>query len=487
MNDTLGQSAYTRTIKSLVSRISDTTSGQQSFYEQAANWFFGHKARIQQDIEYQQQLFLLERRKEQCAQRDLGLVERQLAQEQQHYADWQHTQQQMGIKHYLKLQQLCYDILAVCQGERPEDTLQLSAKLLGTIQLMSPTQGKNIAVNNQKVKHLYKAVLCLRLLDKLIEDENLQHSYIRQRWQQSQTADRQAGYDAFRDDVQVPLLMAALLQDIGSLAPEAQRILKGADGTADEFRVLEQDERVELLQISFAQSVEFLQKALAIAPYPGRDLLEQQRHMQREREKLNLALFLLKNAVKPEHGIGNVLKIPQIYTSVVLSTKANYQYEDLPKAALVLEKGAEKGLYSPVAVRALLTITGTFPQGFGIVYIPKDAEQRDLDRYEYAIVSGLYPPDTKVALCRMVTRNLTFNISSQACTISVDNNMFFPSARKKLSVISEQRLSEILSKLVSNFEERKSMSLLPKYWHPDDYFQYVKNQNLWIKVVMLEN
>lgn len=487
MNDTLGQSAYTRAIKSLVSRISDATSKQLSFYELAANWFVGQKSRVQQDTEYQQQLFLLELRRKQCSQRDLVLVERQLALVQQRYADWQLTQQQMGIKHYLKLQQLCYDILAVCQAEKPEDTLQLSAKVLGTIQLMSPTYGKQIASNNQKVKHLYKAVLCLRLLDKLIEDDNLQHSFIRQRWQQSQTAVRQAGYDAFRDDVQVPLLMAVLLQDIGTLSAEAQHILKGADGTADEFRVLEQGERGELLQISFAQSMAFLQKAMAFAPFTGKDAQEQQRHMQRERDKLNLVSFLLNNAVKPEHGIGNVLKIPQIYTSVVLSTKANYQYEDLPKAALVLEKGAEKGLYSPVAVRALLTITGTFPQGFGIAYIPKDAEQRDLDRYEYAIVSGLYPPDVKVALCRMVTRNLTFNISTLGCTIGVDNNLFFPSARKKLSVMSEQRLSEILSKLVSNFEERKSMSLLPKCWHPDDYFQYVKNQNLWNKVVMLEN
>ncbi|MDX1392490.1 MAG: hypothetical protein R3241_08920, partial [Rheinheimera sp.] len=90
-------------------------------------------------------------------------------------------------------------------------------------------------------------------------------------------------------------------------------------------------------------------------------------------------------------------------------------------------------------------------------------------------------------ICRMVTRNLTYNVSAQGCIISVENNLYYPQARKKLEKISEERLLEILSKLVSNFEERKSMPLLPKCWQPGEYFSYVKNQNLWNKVVMQNN
>ena len=197
--------------------------------------------------------------------------------------------------------------------------------------------------------------------------------------------------------------------------------------------------------------------------------------------------MLLKNAVKPEHGIGNLLKIPQIYTSVVLSTKSSFAYDTLPKVALVLEKGVEKGVYSKVAVDALICITGVFPQGFGVTYIPKDSDRQDLDRYEYAIVTGLYPADIRQPICRMVTRNLTYNVSAQGCVISVENNLYYAPARKKLEKISEERLLEILSKLVSNFEERKNMPLLPRCWHPDEYFSYVKNQNLWNKVVMHSN
>ena len=71
--------------------------------------------------------------------------------------------------------------------------------------------------------------------------------------------------------------------------------------------------------------------------------------------------------------------------------------------------------------------------------------------------------------------------------ISVENNLYFPQARKKLEVMSKERLLEILSKLVSNFEERKNMDLLPKCWFPDEYFSYGKHQNLWNKTSTVSN
>jgi hypothetical protein len=281
--------------------------------------------------------------------------------------------------------------------------------------------------------------------------------------------------------------MAALLQDIGSCHPDAQRILKGQEGDLDEFRVLENDERTELLKISYRESLNFVVQAIGIGIYQGNSKQERDWYLQNEREKQAFTIFLLKNAIKPEHGVGNLLKIPQIYTSVVLSTKANYNYDNLPKVGLVLEKGVEKGVYSPVAVAGLLRITGVFPQGFGVTYIPKDSDRQDLDRYEYAIVTSLYPENPRMPVCRMVTRNLTYNVSAQGCVVSVENNLYYPQARKKLERISEERLLEILSKLVSNFEERKSMALLPKCWHPQEYFSYTKNQNLWNKALINPN
>ena len=108
-----------------------------------------------------------------------------------------------------------------------------------------------------------------------------------------------------------------------------------------------------------------------------------------------------------------------------------------------------------------LPISGHFPQGFGITYIPKDSDKRDLDRYEYAIVNGLYPLEPEQPVCRQVTRNLTFNTFGINVVISAENNLYFPVAQQKLERISEERLREILSKLVSNFEERINTDLIP--------------------------
>ncbi len=483
----IGKSMYSKAVSSLIHRIYDTTAVADSVYEQAILYFQQTEAQQAQKVELAQQVMLFENRQQQVSQRDLALVEHNLKQAQGEQQNFQQARDDEANTRISALKRLCMDILELCQGESTEDTNLLSAKLLGTIQLLSPTEGKNVASSNQKSKHLYKAVLSLRLLDKLLADGELNNAFVQQRFNATQSNKlAKDEYDPFRDDVQIPLLMAALLQDIGSCHPEAQLILKGADGKADEFRVLENDERMQLLQVSFREGLKYVTQ-LGGEKYSGNSREERDLHIKRENERLNFIQFLLKNAIKPEHGIGNLLKIPQIYTSVVLSTKSNYSYEALPKVALVLEKGVEKGVCSKVAVDALLSITGIFPQGYGITYIPKDSDRQDLDRYEYAIVTGLYPADKRQPVCRMVTRNLTYNVSAMGCVVSVANNLYYPQARKKLERISEERLLEILSKLVSNFEERKNMALLPKCWHPDEYFSVVKNQNLWNKVVMHNN
>ncbi|WP_240224234.1 hypothetical protein [Rheinheimera hassiensis] len=484
----IGKSTYSKLVSTLINRICDTTAVADSMYEQAVQYFQQAVAQQAEKTELEQQVFLFENRQKQVNKRDLALVERNLQQAQSERQTFQQARSEEANARMAALKKICLDILELCQGESQEDTHMNSAKLLGTIQLLSPTEGKHIAASNQKSKHLYKAILSLRLLDKLLTDGELNNAYVQQRYQASKGLKASKGeYDPFRDDVQIPLLMAALLQDIGNCHPEAQLILKGADGKADEFRVLENDERLALLQISYRESLKYITQGLGLDKYSGNSREERDQFIKLEGERQNFVLTLLKNAIKPEHGIGNVLKIPQIYTSVVLSTKSSFAYETLPKVALVLEKGVEKGVYSKVAVDALLRITGIFPQGFGITYIPKDSDRQDLDRYEYAIVTGLYPADIRQPICRMVTRNLTYNVSAQGCIVSVENNLYYPQARKKLERISEERLLEILSKLVSNFEERKNMPLLPKFWRPDEYFSYVKNQNLWNKVVMHSN
>ncbi|MGI5308962.1 hypothetical protein [Rheinheimera sp. WS51] len=485
--EVIGKSNYSKQVSILIAKIYDNTVVADSVYENAVLAFSQAELKQKQLVELEQQVTLFESRLGQVSARDKVSFERKLEHARVELLQFKQQLSDEAFQRFCQLQHICQSILQLVQGGSKEETLQLTAKLLGTIQLSSPTQGNQVAISNQKSKHLYKAVLSLRLLDELLAGKNITNKYILQR---SKVTDGDYNdfntYHPFRDDIQMPLLMAALLQDIGSCHPTAQQIIYGEDGKADPFRVMETQERVSMLKVSYSQTIKYVTDLIE-ERYQGNSKAEREQFKENSQQRKLFMQQLLIGATKAEHGIGNLLKIPQVYTSVVLSTKPNFVYETLPRVALVLEKGVEKGVYSSTAVNSLLAITGIFPQGFGVTYIPKDSDDQDLDRYEYAIVTGLYPKDLKEPICRMATRNLTYNVSAQGCVVSVNNNLYFPVARKKLAVVSQERLIEILTLLVSNVEERKKQSLLPKCWHPDEYFSFVKNQNLWNKVVMHSN
>lgn len=483
----IAKSNYSKAVQTLIDKIYDHTDVQDSLYEQAAEYFLDAGKLAQQQAAAEQEVYLFHQRVGQVPAAEQAKLEQQLGKAEKSLQQVNASVEQLRLQRLEQLKTLCYSILDLSEGADAEETNVMSAKLLGTIQLMSPTEGKQVVVSNQKSKHLYKAVLALRLLDRLLLDEQITNSYVLKRYQDRNEYDMEVAggriYQPFRDDVQIPLLMAALVQDVGQYHPEAQQILRGSDGEQDPFRVLENKQRVMMLQINYKESLKFITQAVGKDKYIGNRKDERDWFDRNEQEKLGFIVTLLKNSIKPEQGIGNLLKIPQIYTSVVLSTKHNYSYETIPKVGLVLDKAVEKGMCSKTAADGLMQITGIFPQGYGITYIPKDSDKQDLDRYEYAIVTSLYPPHPNVPVCRMVTRNLTYQISTMGCTVRVENNLFFPQARKKLERIKPERLKEILEKLVSNLEEREKMALIPKCWHPTEYFSYAKNQNLWNKAI----
>lgn len=484
------QSSYVKTVRTLLRKIHDLTPLNDSVYEVATDYFRHAKALDEETNALKEEIRHLEAKLNQAPN---DALRRQLGDALSAFKRFRQEEEEASLRRFRQLKELCLAVLALTEGESFEETNQLSAKFLGTIQLLSPSSGKQMAVLNQRFKHVYKGVLSLRLLDRLLLDNELHNEYVlaKVRAEKEKLALPTMGYgesySPFKHDVQVPLLMAAILQDIGTYHPESLKILCGPDGDLDEFRVLEDDARIALLKINYRETLQYVLKGLACDRYVGNSKTERELFNKNEQDKQNFLYSLLKHAVKPEEGIGNLLKIPQIYTSVVLSSKSNHSYESLPKVALVLQSGVERGFYHKTAVEALLRITGMFPQGFGVTYIPKDSDKRDLDRYEYAIVVSLYPEAPDMPICRSATRNLTFSQTGTNVVIGIENNLYFPQARQKLEVMSKERLLEILSKLVSNFEERKNMALLPKYWYPDEYFSYGKNQNLWNRTTTVSN
>lgn len=470
-----GNTAATKSIKDLLSKIYDVSPRRDSVYEQAAQYFSSPEANEISELEQREQQLA-------TADKTTAKTTQLLADTRALLKEKRRQQQDYRLDRIRHLKQVARQLLQLIEGDDHGETRLQAARALGTIQLLSPTKGRNISQINQRHKHAYKAILAVLLLTQLLEDQQLKNRYVLNKLQETEQQKAEQSdllYSPFFEEIQLPLVMAVLLQDIGLQHPDAQRILRGENGELDEYRTLAANERQELLRISYEQSQEYLKNGLGLDTYIGNSKTERDKFNLIEEDKQLFISHLLKEAIQPEDGIGNLLKIPQVYVSVVLPSKQSYRYDQLPKVSAVLRAGVTKGWYPAAVVERLLQITGDFPQGYGITYIPKDSDHKDLDRYEYAIVNSLYPAETDQPVCRVVTRNLNYTHAGSNLTVRRDNNLYFPQAQKKLERMSEERLREILSKLVSNFEERANMDLIPKCWGPDEFFTLLKNQNLW--------
>ncbi len=488
-----GDSSHTRNIKSLIARIQENSIVNDSLYELAVV-YFRELPKVEQDLNFASgQISDTEEAISHCADASKKeSLEKKLKKLQNHKSVLMKDIDEKRLARLEKAKKIAADVLLEIQGKSPADMDNNVSRFLGTLLLLSPTEGKNIAKINQRHKHLYKAVLAVKLLHHLLQNDAVPHGYIKEKYKEhqaylAQNHNADLDFSPFRQDVEIPLVLAALCQDIGQFHPEAQLILKGEEGNLDEFRMLEKEDRSNLLKINYTQTLKFVTQGLGMDKYVGNSKAERVNYQENEKAKLTFLRELLKSAVNPGDGIGNILKVPQVYCSVVMSTKSNYSYEALPRVNIVMEKGAEVGAYNKKVSQELMSMLGMFPQGYGVAYIPKDSDGFDLERYEYAIVNKLYPPKPETPICRIVTRSLTFNTVTINNVISTSNNLFFSGTRKKLEKMSKQRLQEILMSLSSNFAERAQQDLVPSCWQPHDFFGSSRAQNLWNKADTQKN
>ncbi|SFC61122.1 hypothetical protein [Pseudoalteromonas denitrificans] len=471
------ESVYSKTIKNLIGSIFSMTSFQDSIYEVATEYFkYAQENEIKKNAIEQQIIS-----DKQALEKDpkSSTLNHNIKISQKILKEFNLKQEEEKQSRLEKIKTICHDILNLCKGKDESDQNNKFARILGTIQLMTPTNTKAAINQNKKSKHLYRAVLSLLLFEQLMKDEQITNPYIQEIKNRALDEDDD---EVYQNEVQIPVLMSALLLDVGSHHPDALEILKGKDGKLNEFRTLTNEERLSLLKISYHQTINYLTHGIGSAKYIGNSKEQRDVFNKNEKEKMSFILNLFKRSVDPKQGIGNIIKIPQIYVSVVLSTRSNFVYQSLPKVFLLLHKGAEKGSHSQVVVNSLQKILGIYPPGFGITYIPKNADGIDLDRFEYAIVSGIYPKNHHEPIVRIATKNLTFTSSGHDITVQPDNNLFYANCRKKLEKVSSERLNEILQKLWSNFENRTNEAqFVPNCWEPHEYFSYIKYQNLWNK------
>lgn len=476
---------YTLQIRALLKKVSGRSMLKDSFIERAISYYQSQCVIKQKKSTFSDEIASLTESANHASGKELSVIEKnitRITREQRTYND------QVGIEReerHTHLRDICLEIISLCEGGNFEESNRKSAKILGTIQLFSPAEGSKVAVINEQHKPIYKAILCLRLLDRLCLDKNIVDPYIRtylgdispEKYEAFAELEPEQ-YDAFLMQVKLPLVMAALIQDIGNFHPDAQLILKG-EGDLDPFRMLDVEERKKLLQINYRETVSYLAEGIGPQKYTGNSKVERDKFIPKEHKKMLFIKQLLKSSINPKEGLGNLLKVPQIYTSIILSTKENYNYKLLPKVYQALNLNADRGNCSQVVVDALYKITGDFPQGYGVIYIPKDSGGKACERYEYAIVNQFYPDVAEHPICRNATRNLTFISHGTDIEVVKESNLYFPGTVKQFSSISKERLNEILELLSSNYHERKQLDLVPRCWYTSEFFSQKKNQNIW--------
>ncbi len=371
---------------------------------------------------------------------------------------------------------LAEKILRFTEGDNTNETLTRSARMLGCLQLTTPVSGRRWRELQFGYKLLYRATLSVRLLE-----HALQHKLLSEPLLQLYFEQRVSGNDdcPYRLNVQLPLVVAVMLMDAGQLEPESVTLLTGYAGELDSARALAPQERTEYLQHCQLATMQVVTHALDVTPYRGNSKQEKQQYLQLQQQRLSFIRQLIQQQHDPASALGNVLKIPQVYSSMVLPGRQRYIYEALPKASLLLKDSVSRGQLHGVLVKHFLRITGVFPQGFGIAFTPLSAEGTPQEKYELAVVNQLYPPNIAEPLCRIVSRNLQYRRGGHNCQVSLDHNLYFKPARERLAVMPPQRLEEILAQLSADWQPGQLRRFIPRCWHPEQFFSQAEHQNLW--------
>ncbi|WP_394223234.1 hypothetical protein [Alteromonas gracilis] len=466
-------SIYTQQVKNLINMIYPQESGYGSVFEDASHYFSLTPSLEKHTEDLKVQLKKIEGKK------NKETLAEQLAKQIKNNKEKLEEERLARLE---RLDAVSTKIIELCEGENWQETQHLSAKLLGTIMLLTRGPEGNFARVHTRFKPLYKAVLTLRLVDRLLQHDTIAHKYL-SKYREAASRFRGNRYwrEKWKMELGRPLITAALLQDIGLQSPAAITILRGENGDLDEFRLLEVSQRKDLLKLNYHFTLKYMSDGLGIPNYIGNNKEERDRFVQAHKEASAFLQQLVKDAFISKTGLGEILKIPQIYVSIVLSTKSDYSRISLPKGYMLIEQLAKKGSLNKQLAQDFIDLVGYFPQGFGITFIPVNEKGQEKDQFECAIVSGLNPTNPAEPLCKIVTRNQKYISSGVQEVIPKSRNLYFPANRKKLMRIGRERLTEIMSQLSSNFTPDALDELVPSFWEPFDFFGFKKHQNLWTK------
>ena len=462
---------YTQQVKKLLDKVSPLDGRSPSLFTDAKNYFSLTPSLLSH-------IRALEAKLQSALKQDVPAAE--ITELQQHIEQSKHKLESERLARIARVNEVSRSIIELCEGDSYEETQTQSARFLGTLMLLTQGPVTGFPRLHQRLKPLYKAVLLLRLVDKLVQDETTSHPYLSlYRPSLSRMNGDKYWQEKWETELAIPLISSALLQDIGLQHNDAQTILVGEERELDEFRLLDDSQRKQLLKLNYLHTMNYLKRGLGQPAYEGGDTEEQHRFDKVHEAANQFREKLMYDAFVSKTGLGELLKVPQIYVSIILSTKHDYTRKELAKGYLLIEQLAKKGGLNSKLAEAFMQIVGFFPQGFGVTFIPVNERGEEKKQFEYAIVNQLNPRNPAEPHCRVVSRNLNFVSSGEDEVIEKGRNLFFPANQKKLMRIGRDRLTEIMSQLQSNFNSDSVDALAPPWWEPADYFAQKKHQNLW--------
>lgn len=316
--------------------------------------------------------------------------------------------------------------------------------------------------SNEKNKPIYIAALALKLLERLNDEKQLSEpqvvDYVPEKVP-SEDNPKEDVYEpekleVYKSEVLRPIVFAALIHQLGSYSLNAEEIYRG-----NRYRLLDEEERKKLIDIIYKSSRDYLKYGLG---EPDKNLFNETRpeDYQRAVARYDLVDSILTNYVKSQHALGNILRIPMIYASFLMSTKSRHNYSLVYKAYDIMKSGIEKGVIYPPYTKTFMKMVGKFPMGTGIYFISKETNAP-----EKGVVIGLNPAKPDSALVKQTTkRQVKYEDHSQT-EVTYAYNLFNEEARKN-----------------SDFGSDYFKKQFPKgfYWNPaEDWEMDINQKSFW--------
>lgn len=300
-----------------------------------------------------------------------------------------------------------------------------AGKFLTTIVLRAPLSGDpSRCPNNEKNRPLYTAALTVQLVAQLAQKKLIDNKFIQinlPNWTQTDdqlaaSDEDDAALDAYKTNVLMPIVKACLLQNIGSYSPDAEALYEG-----NRYRQVDEKTRKSQVKAIYEKTLTYLKWGVG---KPTRDEFEEDALFEKALQRHQIMEEILVNYSNPAHLLGNLIRVPMIYASFILSTKPKFEFPTIFKAYDVLSSAIKKEVVRKDVANILKKMVGRFPLGSGLYFISKETNLP-----ERCVVTTLNPSEPKNAIVKQLTkRQVQFDDITQV-EITPAYNILYEAAR----------------------------------------------------------